>query len=65
MNKVDFVKKLEEVIRLADDSVEALTLTEDEDEVVIEYGTGRRKVVNIAGDSKLAIILDVTKKCLY
>lgn len=61
MTKADFVKKLEEVVCFADVFIESLTLRDDET-IVIRYKTGWEKTVDIACDSKAAIIRDVAKQ---
>ena len=64
LEKKQLVKSLENVIMFADKSVTGLELSEDGNAVLIKYGQWSKKV-DVECDSHLAIIFDVTKKCLY
>ena len=62
MNKSEFVKSFEAVLRNANVDVETLDLVDDEHVQIIFKGGGKRKV-NIACDSYKAIMVDVLKYC--
>ena len=62
MNKSEFVKSFESVLRNANVDVETLDLVDDEHVQIIFKGGGKRKV-NIACDSYKAIMVDVLKYC--
>ena len=62
MNKNEFVKAFEVVLRNANVDVETLDLVDDEHVQITFKGGGKRKV-NIACDSYKAIMIDVLKYC--
>lgn len=58
--KVDFIKELENVLKLTREGVSHLTL-EDQDTVAIYYNNGFKRIVDITMDSGMAIIRDVAR----
>ena len=62
MNKSEFVKAFESVLRNANVDVVSLDLTDDEHVEFTYKGGGKRKV-NIACDSYKAIMVDILKYC--
>ena len=62
MNKSEFVKSFEAVLRNANVDVVSLDLIDD-DHVEITYNGGGKRKVNIACDSYKAIMIDVLKYC--
>lgn len=62
MNKNEFVKAFEVVLRNANVDVETLDLVDDEHVQITFKGGGKRKV-NIACDSYKSIMIDVLKYC--
>ena len=62
MNKNEFVKAFEAVLRNANVDVISLDLIDDEHVEIAYKGGGKRKV-NIACDSYKAIMIDVLKYC--
>ena len=62
MNKSEFVKSFETVLRNANVDVVGLDLIDDEHVEITYVGGGKRKV-NIASDSYKAIMIDVLKYC--
>ena len=62
MNKNEFVKAFESVLRNANVDVISLDLIDDEHVEITYVGGGKRKV-NIACDSYKAIMIDVLKYC--
>ena len=62
MNKSEFVKSFESVLRNANVDVVNLDLIDDE-HVEITYKGGRKRKINIACDSYKAIMIDVLKYC--
>ena len=62
MNKSEFVKSFESVLRNANVDVVNLDLIDDE-HVEITYNGGGKRKVNIACDSYKAIMIDVLKYC--
>lgn len=64
MNKKQFIAQLETLLKIADESINSLELSNDEI-VTVTYSKGGTKKINIACDSKLAIIEDVVRRCLW
>ena len=62
MNKSEFVKSFETVLRNANVDVVGLDLI-DEEHIEITYVGGGKRKVNIACDSYKAIMIDVLKYC--
>ena len=62
MNKSEFVKSFEAVLRNANVDVVSLDLIDDEHVEITYKGGGKRKI-NIACDSYKAIMIDVLKYC--
>ena len=62
MEKKDFIKSFETVLRNANVDVVSLDLIDDEHVEITYVGGGKRKV-NIACDSYKAIMIDVLKYC--
>ena len=62
MDKKEFVKAFESVLRNANVDVVSLDLIDD-DHVEITYKGGKKRNVNIACDSHKAIMIDVLKYC--
>ena len=62
MNKSEFVKSFEAVLRNANVDVVGLDLIDD-DHVEITYKGGGKRKINIACDSYKAIMIDVLKYC--
>ena len=62
MNKSEFVKSFESVLRNANVDVVSLDLIDDE-HVEITYKGGGKRTINIACDSYKAIMIDVLKYC--
>ena len=62
MNKSEFVKSFEAVLRNANVDVVSLDLIDD-DHVEITYKGGGKRKINIACDSYKAIMIDVLKYC--
>ena len=62
MNKSEFIKAFEYVLRNANVDVETLNLIDDE-HVQITYKGGGKRTVNIACDSYKSIMIDVLKYC--
>ena len=62
MEKKDFIKSFEAVLRNANVGVINLDLVDDEHVEITFVGGGKRKV-NIACDSYKAIMIDVLKYC--
>ena len=62
MNKSEFVKLFESVLRNANVDVVSLDLIDDEHVEIAYKGGGKRKV-NIACDSYKSIMIDVLKYC--
>ena len=62
MNKSEFVKSFEAVLRNANVDVVNLDLIDDEHVEITYVGGGKRKV-NITCDSYKAIMIDVLKYC--
>ena len=62
MNKSEFVKSFEAVLRNANVDVISLDLIDDEHVEITYKGGGKRKV-NIACDSYKSIMIDVLKYC--
>ena len=62
MEKKDFIKAFEAVLRNANVDVTNLDLIDDE-HVEITYKGGGRRTVNIACDSYKSIMIDVLKYC--
>lgn len=62
--KCEFLKALEPVLKMADSSIRQLSLANQGKTVLIDCGDHGTNV-NIEGDSLLAIIADVTRKCLF
>ena len=62
MEKKDFIKSFEAVLRNANVDVINLDLVDDEHVEITFVGGGKRKV-NIACDSYKAIMIDVLKYC--
>ena len=62
MEKKDFIKSFETVLRNANVDVISLDLIDDEHVEITYKGGGKRKV-NIACDSYKAIMVDVLKYC--
>ena len=62
MNKSEFVKSFEAVLRNANVDVVSLDLIDDEHVEITYKGGGKRKV-NIGCDSYKAIMIDVLKYC--
>ena len=62
MNKSEFVKSFESVLRNANVDVVSLDLIDDEHVEIAYKGGGKRKI-NIACDSYKAIMIDVLKYC--
>ena len=62
MNKSEFVKSFETVLRNANVDVVDLDLI-DEEHIEITYVGGGKRKVNIACDSYKAIMIDVLKYC--
>lgn len=59
-----FIKLFETTLVAAKCSVKSLELLEREEIVVLTFDNGYEKRVNIACNSKLAIISDVLKACM-
>ena len=62
MNKSEFVKSFESVLRNANVDVVSLDLIDDEHVEITYKGGGKRKV-NISCDSYKSIMIDVLKYC--
>ena len=62
MNKSEFVKSFEAVLRNANVDVVSLDLIDD-DHVEITYKGGGKRKINIACDSYKAIMIDALKYC--
>ena len=62
MEKKDFIKSFEAVLRNANVDVISLDLIDDEHVEIAYKGGGKRKI-NIACDSYKAIMIDVLKYC--
>ena len=62
MEKKDFIKSFEAVLRNANVDVVSLDLIDDEHVEIAYKGGGKRKV-NIACDSYKSIMIDVLKYC--
>ena len=62
MNKSEFIKAFESVLRNANVDVVSLDLIDDEHVEITYKGGGKRKV-NIAYDSYKSIMIDVLKYC--
>ena len=62
MNKSEFVKSFESVLRNANVDVVSLDLIDDEHVEITYKGGGKRKI-NIACDSYKASMVDVLKYC--
>lgn len=60
VTKEQFIKSLEQTLKLTRVGVESLELT-NEDTVIIHYEGGGKRPVNIALDSATAIIRDVAR----
>lgn len=63
--KRKLVKLLEPAICFADEGIAGLDLIEKGETVLIRFKNGFGKRANVECDSLLAIIADVTHKCLY
>lgn len=59
-----FFWTLDQILRSADKSINSVVLTSEGKTVTITYRNRTAKIVNIEGDSLLAIIADVTRKCM-
>ena len=64
VSKQELIKSLEATLKLTRDRVESLELL-DKDTVVIHFEGGYKKSVNIACDSGMAIIRDISKSIEY
>ena len=62
MNKSEFIKAFEYVLRNANVDVEILDLVDDEHVQLTYKGGGKRKI-NIACDSYKSIMIDILKYC--
>ena len=62
MEKKEFIKAFESVLRNANVDVVNLDLIDDE-HVEITYKGGGKRIINIACDSYKAIMIDVLKYC--
>lgn len=60
VTKEQFIKSLEQTLKLTRAGVESLKLA-DEDTVIIHYEGGGKRSVNIALDSATAILRDVAR----
>ena len=64
MEKSKFVKELGKLIQKDQVEIEDMYL-KDKDTVAVQYINGYIKQVNIAGDSNMAILVDVAKAILW
>jgi len=63
--KRNLLRRLESALRFADNRIMELRLTDEGKTVLIIDASGAGTMVNIEGDRLLAIIADVTRKCLF
>jgi hypothetical protein len=61
----ELIRLLEPVIVKADPTIKELEVVDNGRLVSIHYKNGTRKYAKIAGDSDIAILADVTHKCLF
>lgn len=60
IKKEEFIKSLENTLKLTREGIERLEL-KDEETVIIHFNNNYSKAVNIACNSGIAIIRDITK----
>lgn len=65
VTKKEFIKSLENTLKLTRDEITEVTLSEDEEKVFVFYEDKTIVEVNIACDSAIAIMKDVSQALLY